>query len=197
MSLGIHSFVITDGPLKKGSFFIERSYGNYLVFPTFLSDQNHNFIKSKGGVWKQIYTSENIMNIHSGEIFRKYGAYIVMCGDDKDYFTEYGPVEFLGKSFYDSDLIPLSFQDFHSWIILKQNGKNFLIPDEHLLLKDNSLFWNSEFRLNEKDLERIKSFASVKIEAILFSECLESNPYFQTYGKPISDILQNLEIDSF
>lgn len=193
---GIHTIKFKQHPnleLGSAAFFIPRNYGNYLFFGGAFSAKDHEFFYNKGGIWKQFLTSKNQVSPHVGSIFNKYGAYLVIGEDNGNPFVYLdAPVESVGKQFFDKDMEIIEHGDFHCWFILKQKNKYYLIVDEHLNLKEGKISWSKEFRLNENSMENLERYKEIPLEAILFSNYSNHEPFHQTYGETIGSLFKQM-----
>lgn len=131
--IGIHQLKIDDGHC---AYFIERNYGNYVIFADALTYANFSFFESRGGIYKLFFDSTSNINNEHKKYFDTYGAYAV--GNQKrEEFSEHLPIERMGQEFSDPDLI---FGQFKSgkYIELFQRGESVLFLSDDFILRENN-----------------------------------------------------------
>lgn len=165
INLGIHQFKIND---HQCSYFIERMFGNYLIFSDYIRETNYDFLKSKGGLYKQFMESPTHIDEIHGKIFDKYGAYAV--GDFlKEIFHAKLPVERYGIDYVDPDLRYISQGSAKKIFLTQMNKPIMILGSEFYLSSDDKIFLNNT-DITEKLTQEI---IQKKIEFTLFTrfEC--------------------------
>ena len=105
-------------------YFVERNFGNLLIYPRYLDSIEHDIFKQRGGVYRQL---DVLMGNESNlkRIFEIYGAALVLNNDQKhrDFLTE----EF-GVDMYDH------FIDYcEHGILIFQDKKTYLFLNDKYL----------------------------------------------------------------
>ncbi len=121
MSLGVHQIKNYNG---HSSFFVQRSYGNYLIFADGLQDIDYQFFKSKGGVYRQFFIGLDHVTEANAQLFKKFGA-IGVGYFAAESFNERLPLERFKKDFCDHQIKFISNNE-HCFITLKQNNKKMM-----------------------------------------------------------------------
>ncbi len=187
---GIHTFKDHNG---RAAYFIPRKYGNYLIFNFDFTLQDYEFLKSKGGVWRQLSLSSMDLTEISLRIFNRFGAYNVLpMSINRDFKNEFGPIEILNKDFFDDEIQILKIDEDNYWLILKQREKYYLLPTNLLEVRGKLIFLKENYKFNEETVEQIDNYAQLPIEAILFSRFKSFDPFFQTNGKPLGELFKAL-----
>lgn len=121
MSLGIHQIKNYNG---HSSFFVQRSYGNYLIFGDGLQGVDYELLKSKGGVYRQFFTSLDHVTEANAQLFKKFGAAGVGYFPENS-FNERIPLEIFKKDFCDHQIKFISNEQ-DCFMTLKQNDKKMM-----------------------------------------------------------------------
>ena len=129
--LGIHRINIGE---RSSSYFIERPFGNYLAFSDNMDEIPRDFLKAKGGVYKQfIESSSNIDSIH-GKIFDLYGASSVGFFQT-EIFHPLLPIERFGIDF-DDPAVEFGSHGVLKWLLINQRGERVAIMGEEFELTE-------------------------------------------------------------
>lgn len=83
------------------SYFVKRSWGNYLFFPHPQTDQFFESAKARGGIYKVFDNQINFPQMNE-RIFCKFGAQTVTCSSLKR--AEF-PIEKFGEEYFDMYLV--------------------------------------------------------------------------------------------
>ncbi len=144
MNLGVHKITKNS---NSTAYFVQRSFGNYLIYPDALASIDVDFLKSRGGVYKQFISKVELISLAQVQVFIKFGASAVVGADQKDKETDSMPIEVYGEGFKDPS-IKLNIASFGaSYWMMKQKDKKviFLSPelyfdkDEIVLLKGKDI----------------------------------------------------------
>ena len=177
--LGIHQFTIDN---HRSAFFVERPFGNYLIFSDHLKSTDFEFIKSKGGVYKQFFESSSSINKYHAKIFDLYGAPAVVNAVF-EIQNEHLPVERIGIEFADPSF-EFDFSENSKKFIFKQRGENVMIlgEDYYLNSENNILFKNKDITreiLNQIVLKDIKYVFFTHFEKSAFYEIGKVIPWWK------------------
>ena len=170
INIGVHkleSYKNIQG-LYENSYFVHRSYLNYLIFTPNSTEIFYDYFNSKGGVGKQILTGPQQFGNASGKIFNKYGASVLLTNPKKRPHRSSFKLEYYGVDFMDKDITYLSEKpkELH-WVILNQRGKKFLITDENLILKDGTWWPNPEMKYSSDKVEEINNILKNDFDYLL------------------------------
>ena len=80
INIGVHKLESykNNAGLFENSYFIHRPYLNYLIFSPNSIEIFYEYLNSKGGVGKQIYTNATQITHSTTKIFNKYGASVLL-----------------------------------------------------------------------------------------------------------------------
>jgi len=132
MTFGIHQF---KNSKNSASYFVERPFGNLLIFSDDLNDIDHEFIKSKGGLFRQYFESfEGITSLNK-KLFKIYGAKGIGNWIDEKFDPEIA-LERFNIDFSDPSL-NFYIQGASKYIVLKQGSKKVALLGSSFLLKAN------------------------------------------------------------
>ena len=123
-------------------YFVERNFGNLLIYPRYLDSIQHEIFKQRGGIYRQLDIKMGNQEI-TKRLFEIYGAALVLNNNDKD-------IQFLTEEFgidmYDH------FIDYSVYGVLIFQDKKTI------------LFLNDQFIYDRGVIRDIKTFESVKID---------------------------------
>lgn len=103
MDLGIHR--ISQTPTRS-CYFIKRDFGNILAFADALTHADYDFLKSKGGVYKQFIESTKLISLAQCELFKRFGSQCVINDNSIEKADDHNkvPVETFGQDYFDHSL---------------------------------------------------------------------------------------------
>lgn len=158
--LGIHQFKIDH---NHSCYLIERPFGNFLVFTDLLEEINHDFLKSKGGVYKQfIESSESIKSIHS-QLFKRYGCSITGAFQVEQ-LSKLSPIERYEIDYVDPQVKLMSHGEA-KWMELYQKETNVIIMGNSFCLRSgNRIFQASDDQTNKW----INTFKQKNVKYVFF-----------------------------
>lgn len=130
MSLGVH-FIKTSK--TTGTYFFQRSYGNYIVFADNLMRLDSEFYRSKGGVYRQFFSGPDITE-ENRNLFQVFGAAGVFL--NQSFFDEGLKVETYETDFYDHR-VEFKQMDSFTQFTCKQDKKKVRVYSKELCLKPN------------------------------------------------------------
>lgn len=121
-----------DAKNYQFSFFLEKAYGNYLIYKTPNILDFKKYFKSKGGIYKQFDFGCRFRTI-AHDLFNYFGASVVRFDNQKD---DLFPCQNITRDFFESNTAPLVF-DKRRYIIIRQFGKKLVFVDEDIVKKSN------------------------------------------------------------
>lgn len=140
MNLGIHKFADKKG---TASYFVQRRYGNYLLFSENCDQYNYEFIKSKGGIYKQFIENTDDIKESQGKLFDIYGAAAVGHFSPEPTHPRL-PLEAFNKDFIDKEIRFPEFEN-RKHILLKQMSKKVVFFGKaYYLRSDGRVFVNTQ-----------------------------------------------------
>lgn len=71
MNIGVHHLSQSD---HYSSYFVQRDYGNLLIFSDALASIDHDFLKSRGGLYRQFIEDRSLISLAQCELFTTFGA---------------------------------------------------------------------------------------------------------------------------
>jgi len=170
INLGVHkleSYKNNQG-IFENSYFIHRPYLNYLIFSPKSTEMFYDYFNSKGGVGKQLFTNVGQIGHSQAKIFTKYGASVLLTNPKGSDFNPNFKTEFYGQDFADKDIsFPWKKPESLYWFILSQKEKNFLIVDEHIIIKEGEWFPNIEFDYSDEMIRDISAILDHDIDYVL------------------------------
>lgn len=116
-------------------YFVERSFGNLLIYPRHLDSIDNKIFKSRGGIYRQLdIEMGNHFNIQ--RLFEVYGAALVLDTDEKDirFLTEQFGVDMYDHYLEYNEYGVVAYQDKKSYLFL--NDKYLLDRGQVRQLKD-------------------------------------------------------------
>lgn len=139
MGLGIHKF---DSRNNHSAYFIERPFGNILAFGDDLEQVDHEFIKSKGGLFRQFFESKEGINCLNRQLFKKYGANGVLKMADQ--FDPIMPLKQFGVDIADPAIL-FNKSGSKNTLVIRQKNKNVMILGaQYFLQKDKKILFNNQ-----------------------------------------------------
>jgi hypothetical protein len=173
--LGVHQIKIDQ---HRSSYFIERPFGNYLVFSDHLQTIDEDFFISRGGIYKQFIQSSSNIGEVQGKLFNRFGAYGV--GDALEYqVNAYLPMQRVVKDFNDPAFRFESHGEAKKFLI-DQRGKKILILGNEFYLNEVQ-----KVILRDKDWTKqlVEQVQSREIDFVFFSH-YDRSPHWAPKGRP-------------
>ncbi len=130
MSFGVHQFIHSTG---RASYFVERPFGNILVFSDDIEQVDHDFVKAKGGLFRQYFESPEGVNSLNRQLFRIYGAKAVGCWS-QEAFDHAIVLERFGIDFSDPS-IKFKTQGEAKYLVISQKSKKMAVMGSSFDLK--------------------------------------------------------------
>jgi hypothetical protein len=139
MSLGVHR--VEKSP-HSSAYFVQRYFGNYLIYPDALASYNEDLFKSRGGVYRQLLHSLDLISMSQVQLFRVFGASAVLHKKLKGSDTDTMPVEFFGDDFIDPTVKLNTGSWGGTYWMMKQGDEKvvFVDPDHFFSSSDQVLF---------------------------------------------------------
>ena len=123
-------------------YFVERSFGNLLIYPRHLDSIDHDIFKSRGGIYRQM-DIEMGNQFNTKRLFEIYGAALVLNNDQKD-------IEFLTEEFgvdmYDH------FIDYNQFGVVVY------------LDKKSYLFFNDRYLFDRGQVRKLEGFETIDLQ---------------------------------
>lgn len=170
INIGVHkleSYKNSKG-IFENSYFIHRSYLNYVIFAPQSTEIFYDYFASKGGVGKQIFTDASQINHAPGKIFNKFGASVLMTNPKKMPPNAAYKLEYFGEDFVDKDICyPWDKPDEMHWFFIHQRGKKFLVTDENLIVDDGDWLPNPEKSYSESKIKHIRDILNIDFDYLL------------------------------
>lgn len=128
--LGIHQFKIDN---NYSCYLLERPFGNFLVFIDLLEEINHDFLQSKGGIYKQFIESSESINLIHSQLFKRYGCSVIGAFQVEQ-FSKLSPIERYGIDYVDPQVQLMSHGEA-KWMEIYQKETNVIIMGNSFCLK--------------------------------------------------------------
>jgi len=119
--LGIFGISENCGNESTFCFYLQRPFGNYLIYKTSNVYQYYNFFKSHGGIHKQFDEDQKYATLCQ-ELFTQFGCSTV-CHLAKD--TNQYPQQIFGEEFSDPMMSSIKISDFDN-LVIKQKAQTLL-----------------------------------------------------------------------
>lgn len=173
MNLGVHRL---EKSTTSSSYFVLRSFGNYLVYPDALASFNEDLFKSRGGVYRQLIHDIGLISLSQVQIFRVFGASAVLHGRHEGQDSESMPIEFFGKNFIDPT-VKLNTGSWGGlyWMMKQELDKVIFLSPDHFFSKDDKIF-RSGRDITE---EAFDYFESIGASYLFFSDHDEGHHYIK------------------
>ena len=157
MDLGINRIIQTP---SRSCYFIKRDFGNLIAFADALTNADYDFLKSKGGVYKQFIEDKELISLAQCELFKRFGSQCVLIDGTSasNLDHEKVPIEIFGRDYFDHSLHfsktrwgghALSFKQGKDKVIIL--GKDFYLKDKGVLLVNNSTVDESFYETAENN----------------------------------------------
>ena len=160
-NLGLHKLE-SYKTLEKfylNSFFIQRDYLNYIIFPPGHVSLFKDFFEAKGGVGKQLLTNKEQINLGCEQTFSLFGASVVLLSGETLDFDPKLKIEHYGESYFEKDLIEVPFKSVNlGWFRFYQQGKYFLVTDEKLIQTVDGWLRNPSYPLTVEQENFLKHY---------------------------------------
>ena len=155
MDLGIHRIPQTQ---LRSCYFIRRDFGNIIAFADALTNTDYEFLKSKGGVYKQFIENADLISLAQCELFKRFGSQCVIFDSLTDKTADHKkvPIETFGQDYFDHTLHfsktrwggqALSFKQGENKVMIL--GQDFHLDSKGALSINNSLIEESFFETAE------------------------------------------------
>jgi|GEM_PF-2570976 len=171
MNLGVHKITKNS---NSSAYFVQRSFGNYLIYPDALATIDVDFLKSRGGVYRQLINKVELISLAQAQVFIKFGASAVVPKEEKAKETDSMPLEVYGESFKDPS-IKLNKASFGAcYWMMKQKDKKVIFLSPELYLDKNEVVL-----LDGKDIsdEFYDYFENIGASYLFFTEHQEESHY--------------------
>ncbi len=151
--LGIHKLTISD---HQCSYFIERPFGNYLIFSDKLENIQSDFFRSKGGIYKQFIENVDELQPTQAKLFQEFGSYGVGLFEGEK-FHEYLPLESYGATYADP-LVKFVEQDHGKLVYFAQKNSRVIIFGKDFYLTESGEILLHRKALNDYFVKTIQLY---------------------------------------
>ena len=156
------------------AYFVQRSFGNYLIYPDALTTIDVDFLKSRGGVYRQLIHKVKLISLAQAQVFVKFGASAVVSKNQKTEEIDSMPLEIYGVSFKDPS-IKLNQTDFGCcYWMMKQKDKKVIFLNPEIYFDKNETVLLEGRDITEKFFDY---FENIGASYLFFSEHHEENHY--------------------
>lgn len=174
MKIGVHQIVKNA---NASSYFVQRSYGNYLVYSDALTATNTDFFKSKGGVYRQFIQKVEHISLEQVQLFKRFGAAAVTLSSlEAAPFSPHIKIELFSDDFVDPTVKFGHVKWGGSMIHMKQGDEKVTFVSPEYYYKSNG-----EVICEAKDCseELFESLDGQGVSWVFFSEHDENCHYVQ------------------
>ena len=194
--IDVHFFGAEASQLgHKACYFLVRPCGNYLIYGLDRLPISIDFVKSKGGIYKQFFTSLHHVTGQGRQFFTTFGAPAVLPpGSSSENFDPDIKFEVYGEDYVERDLhyYPVGYGH---WIYLRHADRGILFPDETVFIDRGK--WKLQTHASEEQLDTLQR---LEVELVLPRLFYGESPYQplspEMYFRKIDDIReQSHEID--